>query len=283
MKKIFYFLLLTMIIALPACSMPLAPSVTLTPTTDAVATQVSLLLTAQPSATQPEMPTTAATGTLPPLKTSTPTIEPSATLAPSATPTLNPNDPRATYGNPSWSDTLESAKNFYLYENDNTKIDSTPGAIVLTGKNANGWIGWTLTYSQNPTNFYLEATFKTGDCAGSDLYGMVFRASKDNTGYYFGVTCDGQYNLHGRDFNNNEDAEIIPFKQAGAIHSGANQTNRLGILAQGDKIRLYANGTLLEEVTDSAYSSGYFGPFIAAYHTANFTVNMDEIDLWKLN
>jgi hypothetical protein len=283
MRKIVYSFLLLVLIALPACSMPLAPSVTLTPTTDAVATQVSQLLTAQPTATQPETPTTVPTGTLPPTLTSTPTGEPSATPAPNATPTLNPDDPRSTYGNPSWNDTLETAKNFYLYENDNTKIDSTPGSLVLTGKTPNGWIGWTLTYAQNPTNFYLEATFKTGDCADSDLYGMVFRASKENTGYYFGVTCDGQYNLHGRDFNNNEDAEIIALKQASAIHSGANQTNRLGILAQGDRISLYANGTLLEEVTDSTYGSGYFGPFIAANHTANFTVNMDEIDLWKLN
>ena len=149
--------------------MPLNPSITQTPTSDAVATQVSLLLTSQPSATQPQAPTAAATGTLPPPQTSTPSPEPSATLAPSSTPTLNPDDPRATYGNPSWSDTLESAKNFYLYENDNTKIDATPGAIVLTGKTANGWIGWTLTYSQNPANFYLESTFKTGDCADSDL------------------------------------------------------------------------------------------------------------------
>jgi hypothetical protein len=283
MKKNFVtFALLTSLI-LSSCNMPANLKITVTPTQDAVSTQVSQILTQQPSATA-KLPT-AALPTLAPSSTPLPvdTLSPTFTPPPSASSTSIPGDPRTSLGQPTWQDNFESAKNFYLYSNDNTKIDFTPGAIVLTGITANGWHGWTLTYSHSTSNFYLEETFKVGDCAGSDLYGMIFRASKENTAYFFGATCDGHYNLHARDFNNNTDTTLIDPKETASIVQGSGQTNRLGVMAQGSKISLYANGHLLEEISDSTYTGGYFGPFIAANKTANFTVQMTQISLWKQN
>jgi hypothetical protein len=286
MRKI-TLLILTLVLALTGCNLPVNLQNQPSPTIDMVATQVAELLTAQPAptlasgdATKPPSPTqTPAVADVP---TATVTQSPTATLTPAPTSTTNPTDPAASLGTPTWEDGLDSAKNFYLYENDNTKVEGDNSALALTGLTANGWLGWTLTYTQKPTNFYVEATFRTHDCSQSDLYGLIFRASKENAGYFFGVTCDGRYNLYARDFNNNTNAELIGLKSAASILSGANQTNRLGVLAEGSKISLYINGVLVDEITDSTYASGYFGAFIAANQTAGFRADLEQIRLWKL-
>lgn len=274
-RKIILIFLTALFLA--ACNLPTRPINTPTPTVDLVATQIANLLATQESNTQ-----NAPLATQPPspIPSATPEATPTPPL-PAPTPTTNPSDPALSLGDPTWKDSLDTAKNFYLFENDQTKVEAEDGALALTGRNANGWLGWSLTYAQNPSDFYLEATFRTHSCAGSDLYGIVFRASKENAGYFFGVTCDGRYNLTYRDLNNDIQNELISMKAASAIQAGSDQVNRLGVFAQRDKISLYINGSLIDEVTDSTRSSGYFGAFVAANQTAGFRVDLDQIKLWK--
>jgi hypothetical protein len=157
------------------------------------------------------------------------------------------------------------------------------GALVLTGLTANGWHGWSLTYSQKPHNFRLEAVFQTGTCTGADLYGLVFRAPDGSSGYFYGVTCDGRINLHARNFEDGTDTEIVALTGASQVTAGSNQTNRLGVNISDGKIQLFANGAMVQEVNDETFKdAGYFGAFVAANETAGFTVGMDEISLWKL-
>jgi len=274
-------LLAALVLALSSCNLPSATEVTSTP--DLVGTEVSRLLTEQPieqlpdpNATIQPSATSSPTETVAP--TETPTLEPTATTAP----TVNPGDPRQVYGEPTWNDSLSSAKNFWKDENDHTKIAAGDGVLLLPGKTTEGWHGWSLTYSQKPANFYLEGQFRTQTCSGEDLYGLVFRAGKESSGYFLGFTCDGQYEVRAIDFNNNLDAELVGLKSSPNILTGSNQVNRVGVLAQGDRLTLYANGVQLEEITDGTFASGYIGAFVAAYSTPNFTVEMDEISLWTL-
>ena len=269
---------------LSGCNVPGRQTALPSPTADIVATEVQRMLTQvptpTPAPTSTEQPSPTVLATLP---AATDTPAPSPTAPATLTATVNPSDPAASLGAPTWKDTLDNAKNFYLYENDNTRIEMGSGALKLTSITTVGWHGWTLTYVAKPANFYLEGVFKTGDCAGKDLYGLIFRASKENAGYFFGITCDGQYNLYTRDFNNNVNTEIKPYQSNAAILKGAGQVNRVGVLANGDKLSLYVNGVLLEDIKDSTYTDGYFGPFIAGNQTANFTVDLDEISMWKIN
>lgn len=266
---------------LAACNLPTTPVAT--PTGDAVSTQVSQLLTAAPTATTAKTePAKAPSPTLaPPTPTNAPTAGPSATPRPS--PTTPSGDPKNSLGTPTWTDSLETGKGFYLYENDNTRVTAENGALVLTGIQSNGWLGWSMTFSHPAQNFYLEGTFEPQACSGDDMYGLVFRAPSTDAGYFFGVTCGGKYNLHARDFAANTDTSLIQLTANGAIQSGPNSTNRLGVLANGNTLGLYANGVLLQEISDSAFTNeGDFGALVAANETAGFTVKMTDISLWKL-
>lgn len=283
MRKIMPFLFTT-IFLLTACNLPIR-SIQSTPTPDSVATQVSELLTAAPVLTQTQSGPAATNTPAAPTGTAAPTL--TLTPAVSATPnqpTVTPpaGDPKNSLGEPTWHDTLDSSKTFYLYDNGNTKITQENGAVNLTGVTANGWIGWTLTYSHPVQNGYLEMTFTPQTCSGGDLYGIVFRTPDADAGYFYGVTCDGKFNLSARDLKTDTNQSLIPATSNAAIQTGSNQTNRLGIRLNGNQIGLYANGVLLQEISDANFpNEGNFGAFVAANATTGFTVHLDEVSLWK--
>lgn len=300
---------LILMLLLCACSQAgtlAAPTQELTP--DDIATQVSLLLTTMPTATAPivlitatpgaettsEAPqaeetaveqtaeataTLAATNTQEATNTQTTEPQPTQTASPAASPTAAVQL-TATEVPPNWRDTLDTGDNFYLYDNGNTRISHENGHLVLTGINANGWMGWSLTYGQPRADFRLRAVLQPQTCSGGDIYGLVFRASSANAGYFFGVTCDGRYSLTARNFDDGSSSTLVELTESSAIQQGSNSTNRLEVRANGTQIGLYVNNTLLEEVTDSTYTSGYFGAFVAANNTSGFNVWMDEIALW---
>ncbi len=278
MKKIITPALI-LIFLLSACG-PSRSTGTPTPAPDDIATQVILLLTQEPIV----IPTLPPPPTAEPTQTPTVTLMPSVTEAvggqePTATVTSTPDNigPRATLGDPTWQEKFERDKtSFYLFDDDHTRVTLTNGFLNLTSINTGAWYGWSMS-SPKPRNFYLEATFITQTCAELDRYGLVFRAPNYDTGYFFGVTCDGRYSLRAYE----QKSEIIPFKEESAILKGANQTNRLGVMAIDDRLELYVNGKLVDEITNSTYTSdGLFGVFIAATNTPGFTVQVDEIAYW---
>jgi hypothetical protein len=261
---------------LTACNAPGTSQATATP--NLVATQVAILQTNMPTETLTPPPATATPEPSPTIAQvgETPTLAP-----PTASPTVE-SALKDSLGQPTWSDTLDSGKGFYLFENEGTRVTAENGALLLSGLQANDWLGWSLTFSRRPKNFYMEATFITGACSGRDRYGMVFRAPGDSAGYFYGVTCSGVFELNAANFADGSNRELFSGSNA-AILTGANQTNRLGVLTNNEKISLYANDILLQEITDSTFNdNGYFGAFVAANQTAGFTVKLDEIKLWEL-
>lgn len=284
LKKGFTVFLAALMLA--GCNLPNRNVDPGTPTVDAIATEVSLLLTQMPTATLPAQATEAAAAA--PSATELPaTATVTATQTPQALPTLTPTvltgDPKSALGEPAWRNTLDSGKQFYLFENEGTRVTAENGALVLTGLAPNGWLGWSLTFSKPMQNFYLEGVMNPQTCSGADQYGLVFRAPDTDKGYFYGFTCDGKYFLEARDFTDDSSLELIDTTANNAIQSGSNAVNRMGVMASGSRISLYANGILLEEVSDTTFSeTGYFGAFVAAYATTNFTVRMDEIATWNL-
>ncbi len=278
---------LIFVIILPlvaACNMPFGG--TAQPTVDVVATQVAADLTQTAINIKPTQPPTAVPSTPVPTNTiavATPTTAPSPSLTPEPSATIPPTDPSLSLGTPTFKDNFANGKSWGLdtpYDDGNTRVEIKDNAMVLTSFKAVGWHGWRVSYLK-PKNFYLEATIKTGACSGADIYGLIFRSPDDSSGYWYGITCDGQYNL--LTYNGTDFAYLIKAKTSANILAGSNQTNRLGVMLQGDKIALYVNGKLLEEVTNSAYpNAGTFGLWIAGWDTLNFSVACTQLAYWDL-
>ncbi len=274
MRKIIPLVLLLSLI-LTSCNFPLSRS---TPNPDLVDTMVSATLNAVSTPTV-QLPTT-----------SIPTVALN-TLAPADTPTITPTatpppgDPKLTLGVPGFTDTFTNGTAFGLvtpYEDDAVIIKIENGSMQFSSLRINGGKRWRLT-SRNPKNLYLEGTFRIVSCAEDDQYGLVFRSPTygDGIGYYFGVTCSGKYSLQA--YDGTDSFNIVGWTADSNILSGSGQVNRLGVMAVNNSIKLYVNGNLIKESSDSSIDKpGYVGAYTAAYDDPGFTVQMEEISLWSL-
>lgn len=279
MKKRILIILVVILITI-SCNFPFLKNQN---SSGMVSTQVSFALTAtnkaptqiiipqQSSATPPLVPTGTAEST------STPQMQPTFTSTPA--------DFAASLGTPTYSNSLANGTAFGIdasgYDDGNTRIVMSDGAMLMTSIPTSGWRGWRLT-DRKMSNFYLEGTFIPQTCAGKDQYGLVFRAPDYATGegYFFGVTCDGSYSLFMSDGNKYQ--PIINWAVSDKINKGSNQTNRLGVLAEGDSISLYINGQKVQEITDSTYDTATkVGAFISALSTPGFTVKLDQFNMWS--
>jgi hypothetical protein len=191
-------------------------------------------------------------------------------------------DIQQTLGDPTFKDTLAATNNWYLLDTPNTKFTAGENSIILTAISPGQNDEWGITNVPPMKDFYLELLFETTEpCSGLDRYGIIFRAPDPNQGYVFGFSCDGRYKLYKWDGKHYE--AIQEWKNSPHIKSGAGQTNRLGVYAVGNSLKLYANGQLLSEYTDDTFSEGRFGVFIGSDKTENFKVILDEAEYWKLS
>jgi hypothetical protein len=185
-------------------------------------------------------------------------------------------------GNPDWRDTMDASTYWYLVDTDSTRFSMDEGRLQMTVLDPGSSDEWGLSLRPEVDNFYLQATFITGDtCADADRYGVLLRAPDPSQGYVFGFSCSGRYRLYSWDGETYRG--IQEWRASSAIRAGANQTNVLGVWMDGETIRLYANGQLLAEFTDDQFDAGKFGLFIGSPETDNFTVYVDEVATWDLD
>jgi hypothetical protein len=254
----------------------------------ALQTGVAATLTAAPplpaTRTSPPSATPSSTA-LPP----TPSAIPSETAGPTPTVTVPPlptDDPRYALGLnlavPAYTDefaerhtwgelSFEGAVN--LWEDGRLKA-----ADLLTDPNI--WWSGTLP-DAGAGDFFAEVTAEIQDCSGQDSAGFAGRIGGVNfdSGYTLEVSCDGNYRM--RKFSEGAVTVLRDWTAAEAILQGPDAANRLGLLAQGDRITPFANGVALgPAVQDAGLSYGTFGLFAMARETPGVAVYFDDFALW---
>jgi hypothetical protein len=165
-----------------------------------------------------------------------------------------------------------------LYEDEHVRFRVGDQELIMAAFQADGRDSWMLTFPE-PANYYLEVTAAPQDCGGLDRYGVIFRTDATE-GYLFGFSCDGQYSL--RRWNGDKFKALVDWTPSPDVQSGANQTNRMGLMVEGDQYTLFANGKKLAETSDDSYPEGGLGLFIAADETADFKVQISEVAYWEL-
>ena len=170
---------------------------------------------------------------------------------------------------------------WYQYEDDQYEFEVKDGFMVMKGKKIDLLDQWT-TAPIKLKNFYLEGVFKVDDqCSDWDRYGLLVRAPKPAYGYVFTFTCGGRFRLYYMD--GDKYVAVQEWKSNDAIVRGPNATNRMGVWMDGNKIKLYANGKLLGEYTDQAFTEGIIGVHLGAVDTLGLEVKVDEIQWWDLD
>jgi len=275
------FALLVSLICLSACNLPLPAS-----TQDSagiVATRVAQTLNALPPSVTPSPLPVLPTNALPTAAPETSTPTQAVTLTPTFTATIA--DPKLSLGSPAYTNTFSNGKDFGLsspYTDDSVKLWVHDGVLDFSSLALNYGRRYQLTYPK-PKDFYLEGIFQTVACSGFDHYGLVTRAPNyiDGYGYYLGFSCNGQFII--QKWDNSGVATLVNWTSDTHILPGSGQTNRIGVSMKGDQIKLYANGALIKEFTDSSFSTaGHFGIYGGAIDSANFSFQVSEISQWNL-
>jgi len=314
MKKLLLVTLIIFAFALSGCNFPGFEGETTLDPDDAMATEISRILTGTPiqidSTATPvveeneptqapekteEIQPTEAEEELPeptqpvepedteePDETEEPTQtpEPTDTPAPTPTATLADTDPTGDLGNPDWVDNMNNGDNWPTGVDQYSAIKFEDGYLKLTaGTDVDGWrVTW-----PSLGDFYLEATLQSPDCSGSDHFGLMFRVPSDSQaskGYLFGITCDGRYSL--RRWDGTVMYSLIGLTSSDAINEGEEEVNKIGIMAKDSNLTLYINGEKVNEVSDANYLEGRFGVFVGGTNVEDLTVWVDQIRYWDV-
>ncbi len=202
---------------------------------------------------------------------------PGAVAAPQAV----QGDPALVLGTPDGTEDFNNEQNWTTFENSCFKTEITGGQFVMTAKGLAQSPCWEVSWPQLD-NFYIETTLQMPEtCDAQDRFGLLFRAPDNNRGYLYGFDCGGNYSLSIWD--GQDTTVLVQPTKSDAILNIPGMVNRLGLLAFGENISLYANGVYLETVTDYTYlGQGKIGYFVRAATDQAFTVRYDQLRLWAL-
>jgi hypothetical protein len=240
----------------------------------------------------PTLPTALPSATLPPPNTATvtPTLTITSTPSPGPSPSptgpgLSPDDPRYTLdpSTPDYADDFSSHSNWgeFSYPESATNV-YTDGGLKAKDNVVDHTIWWSVA-NQAAGDVYAEVTARVGECSGEDGYGLAVRVGGENfdRGYALEFSCDGSYRLR-KFIGNVNPAVLVDWCPSSQIHSGADATNRMGLLAKGDILYAVANGEIISEVSDNEYTYGFFGLYASAEETPGLEVVFDDFALWHL-
>lgn len=191
------------------------------------------------------------------------------------------SDVTANLGEPTFKDTFENGDNWYLGKDAFVDLRATNGSLVMQGLTATS--GWRLAANRTAKNYYLEITGKMAACKETDGFGLMFRVPNlavANSGYLFGISCDGKFSL--RKWNGDKMVYLVSPKANEAINKGANENNTLLVMAKGSEIKLYINDVFVGSAADKDYLSGGYGVYVSAKETKDLTIIFDDLSLWGL-
>lgn len=112
-------------------------------------------------------------------------------------------------------------------------------------------------------------------------FGLLCRHVDLDNFYYSAISADGYYAIFRR--VDGGSLEVLTGDGSGmtpspAIKTGG-QTNHVQVICQGDKLSLYANGELLETITDDAHTQGDVGLGAASGPEGEARVRFDNLNV----
>jgi hypothetical protein len=129
------------------------------------------------------------------------------------------------------------------------------------------------------SNFIIDVEARQEGGTSDNVYGVVIRMVDWNNYYNFLVSGDGYYEMAKME---NGRWSPVSWKKSDAINPG-NATNLIRIVGNGNAFSFYVNDALLEEYTDSSFSSGNIGLTVGTnYAIGPARVSFDNISVWQI-
>lgn len=168
---------------------------------------------------------------------------------------------------------------YWNFENPYLKSKVDNGQLEFTSK---GTPWWTSYYTTKPEvqNGYFETSFSMPNCNANDRFGLVFRLKVSGDFYYMGLTCDGKWGF-SQYTSDNRIIDILPYEASDALNP-INETNQLGVLANGNDFEFYINRQKVGSATNgNLLEAGFFGFTTMSAGTQNFKTLIDSLEVWE--
>jgi hypothetical protein len=189
-------------------------------------------------------------------------------------------------GTPTWFDNFELQSGLWpLFQDDQTNYEIKNGALVVSALQQSGDL-WRVASYPSVSDQYIQAVFKTSEsCTGKNSYGFAIRSYAQNdsiydNGYFAAFACNGSYRIYS--LVDGTFTSIQEWTIDENLRQGAEQTNRIGVLANGNELAIYINGAKIATFTDSSHTQGQFGILIRAEESAPFVVSVEEFSYWEI-
>jgi hypothetical protein len=123
----------------------------------------------------------------------------------------------------------------------------------------------------------VDATKQAGP--DDNGFGVILRYADENNFYRFDVSSDGFYSFGY--FKNDSWTSLIDWTEHSAIKQG-NATNIITIVCKGNQFTFYINGTKIDDITDSTFSSGDIGLWAGAVSEAGVKISFGNMNVWAV-
>ncbi len=148
------------------------------------------------------------------------------------------------------------------------------------GVDKSSWVTWSLNQELSVTDFLAEvdAAHLAGPTGGE--YGMVFRYNDESNLYLYVISAEGYYSL--LKLQDGQWEVLVDWTESDALNIGENALNRLGLLAEGTQITLFANSIPLTTVEDDTFASGSIGLAAGTFDEPGLSVSFDNFSYWEI-
>jgi len=207
-----------------------------------------------------------------------PTLPPTPTLTPA--PSLTPTpDIRALLGTTLFHDDFSTDQGWDL-SSDFLGASSLEAGRLVLALHQTGTFRYVLVPQVRAQDFYLQVTLRAELCNPNDEFGVMIRFTPDGENYRIGLHCDGRARIT-RVLSDSSIALVLPTASP-LIIPGAPAENVLGVLAEGDTLRLFINGFEAFVARDRVLRAGRVALFVRASRSAQLTVAFDNLEITSL-
>jgi hypothetical protein len=148
-------------------------------------------------------------------------------------------------------------------------VDGTYQVTVMKPQ----YIAWS-PFSGTYSNVSVEVDTRFDTTMSDTAAGIIFDYQDEKNFYFYSITADGHYALDLQ--HNGKWIALVDWTESPKIKSPG-QSNRLRVDVIGDRIRLYVNGTLLDEASDDTFTSGGMALSVNTFEKSYVTVKFDNL------
>ncbi|MEJ2757964.1 MAG: DUF1080 domain-containing protein [Anaerolineales bacterium] len=213
--------------------------------------------------------------------TNTPEPTPTITLTPTPEPTLPQGIDELDLGPADATYNFDTKKPFYTYSDSTSQVEAKDGTLQFTIFDALSYTIWSFS-SLELQDFYFEISVRMPDnCVGKDRGGIIFGTpiNETNEGYNYQISCDGGYRLFL--YDGSQTITLVPWTSSSELEAGPGKTNKIGVIHKGEKITMYINGELVNQLSDDTYvGEGRIGINMGVDNHDNVTIYFDDAAYW---